>query len=345
MNLEAIGKVTKGKVKTSGVTPFQELDIDKVYANPNQPRKSFEEIEDLAASIKEHGLIQPIAVVSDGAGMFMIISGERRYRATKHLGSRTIKAHIIQADGNKVQELSLIENIQRSDLTDLEVAKYISILWNSGQYKKKADLAKAIGKSPSYISKAFGCLKLDSQIIKDIEENENDLPLSVLEEIARVKDTDVQKEVYEKYLAGEITRDDIKDFKPGVKEKNEQCDEVVINSYLLQIRDKDRNIFADEIIKAPNENSALSKAYKKYPDQAKDSGFTFNVYFDALLSPKKKENENKEISPGKEKFKEKFNFTPSKWSAKGFEWIGDPWEEIHEKLDENKTYKITIEEV
>lgn len=274
MNLSAIEKVTKGKMKTSGVTPFQELDIEKVYANPNQPRKSFEQLDDLAASIKEHGLIQPIAVVSDGAGMFMIISGERRYRATKLLDHRTIKAHIIQANSNKVQELSLVENIQRSDLTDLEVAKYISILWNSGQYKKKSDLAKAIGKSPSYISKAFGCLKLDSEIIKDIEENENDLPLSVLEEIARVKDTDVQKEVYEKYLAGEITRDDIKDFKPGVKE-----------------------------------------------------------------------NEPKEISPGKEKFKEQFNFSPGKWSEKAFAWLDDPWEDIHEKLDEKKTYKITIEEV
>jgi len=219
MNLAAINTITKGNTKTSGITPFMELDIDKVYANPNQPRKNFEDIEDLAASIKENGLIQPIAVVNDGAGMFMIVSGERRFRATKSINGRTIKSHILQADNSKVQELSLVENIQRSDLTDLEIAKYISILWNSGQYAKKADLAKAIGKSASYISKAFSCLKLDSEIIKDIEANDNDLPLSVLEEISRLKDKDIQKEVYEKYVAGEIIRDDIKDFKPMVENK------------------------------------------------------------------------------------------------------------------------------
>lgn len=219
MNLDAINKSTKGKVKTTGVSPFQELDISKVYANPNQPRKNFEDIEELAASIKEHGLIQPIAVVSDGRGLFMIVAGERRFRASETIGSKTIKAHILQAESKKIEEISLIENIQRSGLTDLEIAKFISQLWNSGQYKKKADLAAAIGKSASYISKAFSCLKLCDEIIKDIEENKNDLSLSVLEEMARVKDKDTQIEVYEKYVAGDIVRNDIKDFKPMVENK------------------------------------------------------------------------------------------------------------------------------
>ncbi len=219
MNLSAINKATKGKVRTTGVSSFSELEIEKVYANPNQPRKSFEDLEDLAASIKTNGLIQPIAVVSDGAGKYMIISGERRFRASLLNEARTIKAHIIKADSRQIEELALVENIQRSDLTDLEVAKYISILWGSGQYKKKSDLAAAIGKSPSYISKAFSCLKLGSEILQDLEDNKNNVPLTVLEEISRVKDKDTQKEVYEKYVAGEIVRDDIKNFKPAAKSK------------------------------------------------------------------------------------------------------------------------------
>jgi len=217
MNLSAINNATQGKVKTTGVSPFLELELDKVYPNPNQPRKSFEDLEELAASIKTNGLIQPIAVVSDGAGKYMIISGERRYRASELNKARTIKAHIIKADSSQVEELALVENIQRSDLTDLEVAKYISILWGSGKYKKKSDLAAAIGKSPSYISKAFSCLKLDSSILEDLEESKHDVPLTVLEEISRVKDKDTQKEVYDKYVAGEIVRDDIKSFKSSAK--------------------------------------------------------------------------------------------------------------------------------
>lgn len=219
MNLSAIDKVTKGNVKTTGVSPFLELEIDKVYANPNQPRKDFKDLEDLAASIKINGLIQPIAVVSDGAGKYMIISGERRFRASLLNEARTIKAHVIKADSKQIKELALVENVQRNDLTDFEIAKYISILWDSGEYKKKSDLAAAIGKQPSFISKAFGCLKLDKAILQDLEESQNNVPLTVLEEISRIKDKDTQKEVYDKYVAGEIVRKDIQDFKPSVKDK------------------------------------------------------------------------------------------------------------------------------
>jgi ParB/RepB/Spo0J family partition protein len=217
MNLSDIGNITKGKVKTTGVSDFVELEISKVYPNPAQPRKSFKDIEELASSIKDKGLIQPIAVVKDGAGKYMIVSGERRYRAITLLAHKTIKAHILKATSKDIEELTLIENIQRDDLTDLEVAKYISMLWSSGQYAKKQDLAKAIGKSASYISKAFSCLKLQPQIIEDLEENKNDVPLSVLEEISRVKDKETQVEVYNKYIDGNIIRDDIKNFKSDQK--------------------------------------------------------------------------------------------------------------------------------
>lgn len=211
MNLNDIKKVTKDKFLQKA-NIFLELELDKVFPNPNQPRKNFQNIEELAQSIQVQGLIQPIAVVKKDDG-YMVVSGERRYRACQHLQLKTIKAHVLQADDLKVQELSLIENIQREDLSDFEKAKFIGQLWASGKYAQKQDLAVAIGKSPSYISKAFSSLKLDSSILNEIEENKNDIPLSVLEEISRVKDKAIQREVYEKYIAGEITRDDIKSFK------------------------------------------------------------------------------------------------------------------------------------
>lgn len=212
MNLTSINKATKGKVKTTGISPFSELQIEKVYPNPNQPRKEFKEIEELAASIKEHGLLQPISVVRKDDG-YMIVAGERRYRAHLYNEAATIKACIVDMDEHQVKVVALIENIQRDDLNDFEKAKYIGELWASGKYEKKQDLAEAIGKSSSYLSKCFSCLKLDDSIINDLEQNKNDVPLSVLEEIARVKDVDTQNEVYEKYLNGEIIRDDIKDYK------------------------------------------------------------------------------------------------------------------------------------
>lgn len=212
MNLDAINKATSGKTRTTGVSAFMELELTKVFANPDQPRKLFQNIEELAQSIQSRGLLQPITVVKKDDG-YMITNGERRYRACKFAKLKSIKAHVLQADDFEVQELALIENIQREDLSDFEKAKSIGRLWASGKYAQKQDLAVAIGKSPSYISKAFSSLKLDSSILNEIEENKNDIPLSVLEEISRVKDKAIQREVYEKYIAGEITRDDIKSFK------------------------------------------------------------------------------------------------------------------------------------
>ncbi|MDX4061689.1 ParB/RepB/Spo0J family partition protein [Aliarcobacter skirrowii] len=212
MNLSKIASVTAGKTRTTGISPFSELEISKVYPNPNQPRKSFVDIEELASTIKEHGLLQPITVVKKDDG-YMIISGERRYKAHLHNEAKTIKAYILDTTDEKIEELTLIENIQRNDLTDFETAKHIVRLWETGRYEKKSDLAKKLGKSDSYISKAFSSLKLDDDILEDIEQTKKDIPLSVMDEISRVKDKTVQKEVYKKYSDGEITRDEIKEYK------------------------------------------------------------------------------------------------------------------------------------
>ncbi len=221
-----IAIATAGKTKTTGISPFSELEISKVYPNPDQPRKQFDDIEELAATIKEHGLLQPITVVKKD-DRYMIISGERRYKAHLHNESKTIKAYILDKTDEQIEELALIENIQRNDLTDYETAKGVVKLWESGRYAKKSDLAEKLGKKDSYISKAFSTLKLDTSIVEDIEQNNSDISLSVIDEIARVKDPVVQKEVYEKYSSGEITRDEIKDFKEPKNKKEKRYDDGV----------------------------------------------------------------------------------------------------------------------
>ena len=226
MNLSAIEKVTKGNTRTGGVSDFMELPIEKVYANKEQPRKDFDaqQLEELASSINEDGLIQPVAVVKTEEG-YMIVSGERRYRAHQLLGKKTIKAHIINADAAKIDELALIENIQRADLNDYEIAMHIRKLWESGAYSSKTELSHAISKSQSYISKALGCIKLSEEIQRDILNNKKQIGLSVLEELARVKEPQKQKEAYKKYTAGEITRTDIAAYRvepQNIKEKKKK---------------------------------------------------------------------------------------------------------------------------
>lgn len=214
MNLSKLNTLTTGKVNTTGVSAFQELEMDLIYVNAFQPRKFFDEtkIEELKNSILIHGLIQPIAVVKDGSGKYMIISGERRYRASKLANLKTIKANILSVDSKSVEEISLVENIQRSDLTDFEIANYITSLWESGLYPKKQDLANALGKAPAYISKALGLVKLDDSIKEDLSNSTTNIGLSVLEEVSRVEDKELQKEVYEKVKNKEITRSEIKTF-------------------------------------------------------------------------------------------------------------------------------------
>ena len=195
---------------------FFEVDINKIFSNPKNPRININqnELQELALSIKTHGLINPITVVEADNNQYMIVSGHRRFEALKINNYKSVQVNLIDVDSYQLNELVLIENIQRTDLTDFEKAKYISILWNTGVYEKKSHLAAAIGKSPAYISHAFSCLKLEDSILNDLEENKTNVPLSVLEELSKVKDKDTQKSLYSKYLNNEITRDEIRILKP-----------------------------------------------------------------------------------------------------------------------------------
>lgn len=273
--LSAIKDITRNKIKTTGVSAFMELQLELVYPNPAQPRKAFNDIDELASSISEKGLIQPIAVVKDGSGKYMIVSGERRFRAIDSLGLRTIKAHILQGTSKDIEEISLVENIQRNDLTDFEVANFITTLWNSGQYNEKQDLAKAIGKTKSYVSKALGLVKLDDEIIEDLSTNNHDIGLSVLEEVSRVKDPVVQKEVFEKVKNKEITRSEIKDFKkpkeisPVKKEDKKATGDVPADTFIDDSREyvhiKDIGEVVDRLREAVERGCILKDSFLAFP--------------------------------------------------------------------------------
>lgn len=220
MNLSKLQQATATTApRTSGVSPFSSIELHLIDPNPDQPRIHFDQgsLSELAESIKNHGLIQPIAVVRRGL-RYMIVSGERRFQAHKIIGALTIRAHVLEIDDHTVQEIALIENIQRDDLTDFERAKFIVELWDSGRYATKGDLARTIGKTPAYVSKAFSAMKLPDEIIDDLSDGKRDVGLSVLDEISRL-DPAVQVDTYQRYNAGEIKRDE---FKEAAKPKAEK---------------------------------------------------------------------------------------------------------------------------
>lgn len=145
------------------------ISLSKVYPNPNQPRKNFdkESLNELAESIKIHGLIQPIIVnkMDDG---YLIIAGERRYRACKIAGLKEIDAIVKNYSDRQIAEISIIENMQREDLNPIEIARCLQKLMQ--EYKiTQEDVASRIGKSRSAIANYVRLLSLYPDVIDLVE--------------------------------------------------------------------------------------------------------------------------------------------------------------------------------
>ena len=149
------------------------IPINKIKANPNQPRKDFNDskMEELVSSIKEKGILQPIAVRELKDGNYEIIAGERRYRASKSVGLKSIPAYILTVkDESEIMEYALIENIQRDDLNPIEESEAYASLKNKYNLSQK-EISKKVGKSRSLIANSLRLLKLPSSIKEDIKDS------------------------------------------------------------------------------------------------------------------------------------------------------------------------------
>ena len=148
----------------------KDIDLDLIVENPYQPRKNFDEtaLRELSESIKKHGLIQPIIVIEKDGG-YMLIAGERRFRATKLLGESKIKAIVADIESQSLRELALIENIQREDLNAIELANSYKELID--EYKITQDgLANIIHKSRVQITNTMRLLSLSAVTQEYIKE-------------------------------------------------------------------------------------------------------------------------------------------------------------------------------
>jgi ParB family chromosome partitioning protein len=179
-----------------------ELDLDQIHPNPDQPRKIFNEeaLQELAASIDKHGLIQPITVKRDDAGRYLLVAGERRYRAHQLLDRKTIPA--IVTEGN-VDEIALIENIQREDLNPLETAEALAKLMERYRYTQE-EVGKVIGKAQNTVSTILRLNSLPEQIKQEYPTSDN-VPKSVLVEISRLGSLDEQLKLWQAVKDGGLT--------------------------------------------------------------------------------------------------------------------------------------------
>ena len=158
-------------VDTNGGSSISEIEISAIVANPDQPRRSFDEeaLQELSDSIREHGVISPITLRDNGDGTYMIIAGERRFRASKMAGLERIPAYIRTAKDEQVMEWALIENIQREDLDAIEIALAYQRLMDDYELTQER-MAERVGKKRATIANYLRLLKLPAEIQVGIKE-------------------------------------------------------------------------------------------------------------------------------------------------------------------------------
>ena len=167
---------TETEVKTSGSSSINEIELSKISVNPNQPRRDFDPLalQELADSISEIGIIQPITLRKTDEDSYQIIAGERRYRASIQAGLRTIPAYIRTADDENVMEMALIENIQREDLNSLEIALAYQHLLEQYELTQER-LSERVGKKRTTVANYLRLLKLPATIQMALKNKEIDM--------------------------------------------------------------------------------------------------------------------------------------------------------------------------
>ncbi|MDO7171774.1 ParB/RepB/Spo0J family partition protein [Mariniflexile sp. AS56] len=181
-----------------------ELDIAFIEVNPFQPRTNFSEesLRELATSIKELGIIQPITVRKLGFNQYQLVSGERRFRASKLLGLETIPAYIRIANDQESLEMALVENIQRQDLDPIEIALSYQRLIDEINLTQE-QMSERVGKKRSTITNYLRLLRLDPIIQTGMRDGF--ISMGHGRALITIEDTSIQLDIYEKVLSNELS--------------------------------------------------------------------------------------------------------------------------------------------
>ena len=197
-------KTAKDKNADKVVGNIVELELESIEVNPFQPRTSFNEdaLQELATSIKELGVIQPITVRKTDFNKYQLVSGERRYRASKLVGLKTVPAYIRIANDQESLEMALVENIQRQDLDPIEIALSYQRLIDEIDLTQE-QMSDRIGKNRSTIANYLRLLKLDPIIQTGMRDGF--LSMGHGRALINVEDTEIQLKIYEKIIADALS--------------------------------------------------------------------------------------------------------------------------------------------
>lgn len=191
--------ISVDEVVTGGSSSINEIEIDKIIANPDQPRQIFDEetLLELSSSIKQLGIIQPITLREMSDGTYQIIAGERRFRASKLAGFQTIPAYVKTVADSEVMEMALIENIQRDDLNSIEVALAYQKLIDVYSLTQE-QLSERIGKKRATITNYLRLLKLPAEIQMGIKNRK--IEMAHARTLVTIEDVATQLEIYQLIL-------------------------------------------------------------------------------------------------------------------------------------------------
>lgn len=224
--------------------------LNSIKNNSQQPRKSFdnEKIAELAESIKHHGIIQPLILKQDGDN-YLIVAGERRWRAAKMLGLKEVPAVVMDlTDDKQILEISLIENIQRQDLNPIEEALAYKRLLMEFKLTQE-ELSKRIGKSRTAITNTMRLINLDERVQQYLIEG-------VISEghgrtLLAIDDNDLQYEIAQKVIDEKLSVRELEKLIKRISNENnkvkEQSKVKELNPYYKDIRDKLQNYFGTKV--------------------------------------------------------------------------------------------------
>ncbi len=227
-------------VRTSGSSSIGEIALSQIEPNPNQPRREFSEesLRELADSIIEIGIVQPITLRQIDEERYQIIAGERRFRASQLAGKETIPAYIITADDESTMEMALVENIQREDLNALEIALAYQKLIEQNNFSQE-QLSKRVGKGRATIANFLRLLKLPAPVQMALKEKRIDMGharalLSLDDPKQQIKlFNEIQKNGYSVRQVEEIVRQMKEEgYDTAKKKENPQQENIAVFSQL-----------------------------------------------------------------------------------------------------------------
>lgn len=192
--------INMDEIETSGTSSISEIELLRIQPNPDQPRREFddESLEELAASIREIGIVQPISLRQLDNGTYQIIAGERRYRAALIAGLATVPAYIRTVEDEAVMEMALVENIQREDLNAIEIALSFKKLME--QYKlTQEQLSERVGKKRTTVANYLRLLKLPAEV--QIGLRDRIIDMGHARALLSVESAAVQLELYKAIVA------------------------------------------------------------------------------------------------------------------------------------------------